>query len=90
MYSPRDLILVTVPTIICLVFFVLPLGYFEFVVRKVEADAALHKAFVEEDKLNIEKARFMLECTHDWMHSAEDCRAILDGKDPSPDAFSGC
>lgn len=36
------------------------------------------------EEVSPEHARFMLECTHDWMLSADECRAILQGEDPPP------
>ncbi len=38
-----------------------------------------------------DRARFMMECTHDWGFSASTCREILEGKDPPPaPEFVGC
>lgn len=38
-----------------------------------------------------ERARFMLECTYDWMLSPQECREILNGKDPvTPPPGAGC
>jgi len=38
---------------------------------------------------DIDRARFMLECTHDWMMAPDDCRAVLRGEDP-PASVDGC
>lgn len=38
-----------------------------------------------------DRARFMLECTYDWMLSPKECREILNGKDPvTPPPEAGC
>lgn len=38
-----------------------------------------------------DSARFMLECTHDWMLSPQECRNILNGEDPTvPPPEAGC
>lgn len=38
-----------------------------------------------------DRARFMLECTYDWMLSPTQCRDILNGEDPVvPPPEAGC
>lgn len=51
----------------------------------------LFLVFVRTSKPDPDRARFMLECTHDWMLTPEQCRDILNGEDPVvPPPEAGC
>jgi hypothetical protein len=52
---------------------------------------AIISVLLQTAKPDPDRARFMLECTYDWMLSPEQCRDILGGKDPvTPPPEAGC